>query len=333
MALGRRLGLVALNNQLSAYGGLARVPFTYSLWKLQAALQEPPIAGLEVALHEPTTADPEAVADAILGEEPDVVGFSTYVWSFPLFVAAARIIRSRRPRTTLLFGGPSAQPAMFDLPPYRDDRGVIDALCVDEGESVLRRLLEASDRSPGWLRTIPGLALPETAGWHYTPRAELLPLDSIPSAYQLGFAPERCGAILETFRGCPLWCSFCEWGAMSSAGRVWSAEFLTRELEAIKATQPTDMYLSDAGLNLNRRAFRNLVAAEKTASCLRHVPVAPSRLRLGDQPARRGVHRQHQQPPHRNRPAKLRRRGEPQAPEGLRRATVPRRRRAHARHP
>jgi radical SAM superfamily enzyme YgiQ (UPF0313 family) len=269
----RRLSLVALSDLLQIFQDAAWVPFSYSIWKLKAALSFPEIEGLDITLHEPHQADPEAIATAILASEPDVVGFSAYMWSFSVFAEATAIIKSRRPEVVVVFGGPSGRPAMFDLDPYVPYRGLVDAICVDEGESILRSMMLATDLSREGLLRLPGLAVWTDSGWKETPKAELLELDSLPSPYQLGLVPKGLGANLETFRGCPLSCAFCEWGAMSSAGRIWSAEYLTREMQAIKDSAATSIYLIDAGLNLNRRAFRNLVAAETEVGLLRSIPV------------------------------------------------------------
>jgi hypothetical protein len=90
-------------------------------------------------------------------------------------------------------------------------------------------------------------------------------LDLMPSAFQLGLMPHGSVAYLETFRGCPLSCRFCEWGAMDKAQGVFSASYIARELRAFARNESPAIFLLDAGLNLNMRAFRHLrEAAQET---------------------------------------------------------------------
>lgn len=269
---GRRV-VVATLNQL--YADEIRdefLPFSYGARRIHAAVVSPPIAGVEASLLEFTARDPEAVADAIAALAPDVVGFSTYLWSFPTFCEAVRILRQRLPGCTFVFGGPSARAAMVDHPAYSWVREFVDALVVREGEQIIRAVVQAEDRSREGLATIPGLVIPRgvgvDTGWISTPAPVLLPMDDIPSPHQLGLVPDGITANLETFRGCPLACSFCEWGVFEGTNRVFSEAYLVRELEAFKRSHATGACLVDAGINLNRRAFRNLAAAEKQVGFL-----------------------------------------------------------------
>ena len=275
---GRRMVIVALNQMYLSDVQETFLPFSYGARRIQTALSAPPIPGAHVVMLETRTLDPEETADEICALEPDVVGFSAYLWSFPTFLHAAAIVRERLPQATIVFGGPSSRPVMVDHPVFAFARSIIDALVIREGEQVSRALLLTEDRSFDGLSKIPGLVLPKGAdtvhGWHSTPSPDLIPMDEIPSPHQLGFVPDKMTANLETFRGCPLACSFCEWGVYEGTNRVFSEEYLVRELEAFKRTNAHGAYLVDAGFSLNRKAFRNLVAAEKQVQFFRTMPLA-----------------------------------------------------------
>ena len=117
-----------------------------------------------------------------------------------------------------------------------------------------------------------GLDLPSPSGWTHTgPRPPLLQLDAISSPFQLGLMPGRSVAYLETFRGCPLSCTFCEWGASDGAKAVFSTDYLVRELESFAELEAPAVFLLDAGLNLNARGFRNLCAAEAQVGFLKSI--------------------------------------------------------------
>jgi radical SAM superfamily enzyme YgiQ (UPF0313 family) len=122
------------------------------------------------------------------------------------------------------------------------------------------------------LSAVPGIHVPVTGGtrWTHTGhRPPMTQLDDIPSPFQLGLMPPRSVAYLETYRGCPLGCRFCEWGAKETSRAVFSTDYIARELEAFAAGGAPAVFLLDAGLNLNAQGFRNLLAAEQRVGVLR----------------------------------------------------------------
>jgi radical SAM superfamily enzyme YgiQ (UPF0313 family) len=244
---------------------------SYGLRRIEAALAaDPRAAGLEVAAFELPQAEPEELAARLIAERPDLVGFSAFIWSFETFLATAERVRRELPDCRIVFGGPGAEPVQCALPRYAGRApAAIDVLVRGEGEEAIGELVahwRASDARP---ESVAGLALPGEGGFRATrPRPLNERLDLLASPYQMGLmAPRRVG-YLETFRGCPMSCTFCEWGAMG-AGSFFSQAYLERELAALAAAEPTSTYLVDAALNLNKRAFRNLAAAEKAVGCFR----------------------------------------------------------------
>jgi radical SAM superfamily enzyme YgiQ (UPF0313 family) len=245
-------------------------PFNYPVRKIEAAIRaHPALASVEVRVFDTDQADADKVTAAVEAFDPDVLGASAYLWSFPTFVEVARRTRARRPDTTVIFGGPSARPEMFALAPFAPFSTEVDALVLGEGEEVIVDLLQMRDRGRDALRAVPGLAVFGRRGWEQTPERPLPQLDGLPSPYQMGLVPQGYSAHLETFRGCPLSCSFCQWGDLSTTTRIFSKEYLIRELEAFARIGACGAIIVDAALNLNPRAFRNLFAAEREVGFLR----------------------------------------------------------------
>ena len=240
----------------------------YAVRRLHAALTSADL-NAEVAVVEVSSENIQDLDEAIEGFRPDVLGCSVYVWSFPTLLRAAQRAKEVRPECLVVFGGPSAAPSMFELPPYRGKQVYVDALAVGEGETTLQEIVGTWPHSRETLRNIQGLRLPGPEGWHDTPARESLPpLDSLGSPYRLGLMPQRRMVYLETSRGCPFECLFCSWVAGGTGVRTMSTGRLQDELEALKQYNPELTYLIDAGLNLNRQAFKNLRAAERAADFL-----------------------------------------------------------------
>jgi radical SAM superfamily enzyme YgiQ (UPF0313 family) len=279
---GRRVFLFSVNP--TSLGDRTFDPFNYSVRRIEAAVRHGRRApDAEVFLHDTSSTDVDAIMSEIERVGPDVLGASTYVWSFATIIEVARRTRELLPSCTIILGGPSARPAMFELEPFRAAADHVDALVLREGEDVFERIVAADDRSDGALAKLPGLAVPTPSGWAIQPTGALPELDALPSPFQHGLAPRGRTAHLETFRGCPLACQFCEWGAMDGASRIFSTEHLIRELEAFGRLEMNGGFLVDAALNLNSRAFHNLVAAERAVGFFASQPLSceiyPSRIK------------------------------------------------------
>ncbi|MBI5477727.1 MAG: cobalamin B12-binding domain-containing protein [Deltaproteobacteria bacterium] len=257
---------------------------SYAAYRLQAALlASPRLAGLEVRLIELPSGDVEGFVSQVEAFDPDIVGASVYVWSFPALIEVARRLRRARPETLLVLGGPSARPEMFDAPRFADARSCVDAMVVGEGEEVAVDIVAIAGRRREKLAEVAGLLLPAANGWRPTaPRTERAHPDHLPSPYQMGLVPHGRKGRLETFRGCPIGCTFCQVSSTDPICRVHSKEHLVRELGALRASEPNRVFLIDAAINLSPQAFRNLRDAEREVGLFQEqellMEVFPSRL-------------------------------------------------------
>jgi radical SAM superfamily enzyme YgiQ (UPF0313 family) len=241
----------------------------HGLYMVAASLRAAGLDGLELRLWDLAAGSVEATAAEVSAFDPDVVGCSTYLWSFPFFVELARLLKEDDPERLVVFGGPSARPSMLSLAPWREARRWIDALVMSEGELSFAEIIADGERSPASLARIAGLALPAEGGWHETPARPLGDLDALASPYAMHLVPRGGLGVLQTYRGCPFTCSFCEWGTMESPRRVRSVEGLCEEFAGIARGGVEGALLVDAGLNLNARAFENLRAAADRSGFLR----------------------------------------------------------------
>lgn len=248
--------------------------FSYAARKLEASVRSAPdLAHVETLVLDLRTDDVDAFFEALRAFRPTLVAASTYIWSVGLFCELARRLRAWDPSIRFVMGGPAARPSLLSLSPYAPYRDTIDAIVTGEGEEVVRQLVRASDE-PRWRSEVAGLQYPSPLGWTRSPAADRPALDDYASPYQLGTAPRVPGGIgyLETFRGCPMGCAFCQWG-VEKADRIYSSEYLASHLLGLKATGAERVYVLDAGFNLSTRAFRNLVRAEREVGVLRDLQV------------------------------------------------------------
>ncbi len=261
--------------RIEADGVSAPLP-SYGIRKVHAAIAaDPALADAEITLIDHAQPDLEAYVRSIVAFEPDVVGFSIYVWSMALLIDVARRVREALGSdVTIVFGGPSAHSAVFALRPYADALKFVDAVVPNEGEGPMRAIVSSRDRSRQALSSIAGLEVATPLGFRRTHASELpTDLDVLASPYELGLMQKGDVGYLETFRGCPLSCRFCEWGSSDGSMRLFSEDYLRRELARFRAHDVPGIYLLDAGLNLNTRAFRNFEAAEREEGIVRDTAI------------------------------------------------------------
>lgn len=232
----------------------------HGLRMVEAALRSSPPVGLELRVWDLDGGAVEDIAQEVLAFDPDVVGCSTYLWSFPFFIELARIVKDDDPSRLVVFGGPSARPSMLRQAPFRTAAAWVDVLVINDGEQTFVEIVDAADRSAVALATVPGVALPAAldGGWFETPARPLADLNELPSPYEMDLVQAGGLAVLQTYRGCPFTCSFCEWGTLESPKRVRGVAELEREFDGMARQPVMGALLVDAGLNLNPNAFRNL---------------------------------------------------------------------------
>ncbi len=266
----RRIALLCVDPWLKSGGNFR--PFNYPVRRIEAALRSnAQLQDAEVKVFDVPLSQAASLAAEVEAFDPDLVGASAYTWSFAALLDVSARLKASRADRQIVFGGPSARPEMFALPPYREAHRAVDALVLGEGEDVVQEL------ALGWggeraLGQIAGLAVPSADGaFVKTAERELPDLSKVASPYQLGLSPRGHTAHLETFRGCPLSCRFCQWGDLSKTNRVFSKEYLVRELAGFRERGATGAFIVDAALNLNARAFANLRAAEAEVRFLKTV--------------------------------------------------------------
>ena len=165
--------------------------------------------------------------------EPSVVAFSSYIWNFNYNKALARMIKEKYPGCVIIFGGHHVSPggALLDECPY------IDYLLHGEGEVIFRRLLRAVLGLEEACE-IPGISMRTEKGILTNPEMISSECD-FPSPYLTGYFdkiikehPDKdFMALIETSRGCPNSCAYCDWSNMKSKIRKFPLERIYGEIE------------------------------------------------------------------------------------------------------
>ena len=148
----------------------------------------------------------------------DIVALSTYVWNREYNYCLGRRIKAINPHCTIVVGGPEpaiADPELFRKQPW------MDIVIKLEGELVFSKLLQNWQQD---FSTVPGLLINCNGSVLDTGDAErIADLESLPSPYLTGifdglindYPDVTWNGTLETNRGCPYQCTFCDWGSLT----------------------------------------------------------------------------------------------------------------------
>ena len=203
---------------------------------------------------------------------PAVLLASCYVWNHNHHCEIARRVKEKYPSCRVIFGGPHVP---LDNDDYFRQHPYVDALVHHEGEIPLEQLLRhVMDGTPA-LEDIEGITYPDRGATRHTGGSPRLPRPlPIPSPYLDGLFDDflknstnaRIG-LLETNRGCPHSCTFCDWGVRTmNKIRIHEEDKVRAEIEYMAAHQVEDIYVVDCNFGLFKRdlAFaEHLVAVKK----------------------------------------------------------------------
>ena len=254
-------------------------------------------------IRRPETAE-SFLDDLATRQGPAVLLCSDYVWSLDENLAAARAGLATNADLVVLHGGPSCPKYEGDAEAFLDTHGdIAHVLTRGEGEHLICELLDAltPTTTSGLLApdrpTIDHPAIDHTAlaaidGITFrtpdgttvrTPeRDRITVLDELPSPYLTGefdhipASAWNYGLSVETNRGCPYGCTFCDWGSSTlSRIRKFDLERVTAEIRWAAERRMFSLMVTDANFGI---MSRDVETARRIADIRRDT--RPSALRV-----------------------------------------------------
>lgn len=186
----------------------------------------------------------------------DVVCFSTYVWNKNYNYALARRLKEISPNCVIIFGGPEmpiTKKDVFKNIPF------VDVIVKSEGEVILRQLLDAIVAKTPW-HNVRGLLINIDQEAIDTGNGDRIgDLADMPSPYLTGVFDKimsevtdvEWNATIETNRGCPYACTFCDWGSLTyNKVKKFDLEKVFAELEWIGMNGCGFVTITDANFGM-----------------------------------------------------------------------------------
>ncbi|MBQ2828652.1 MAG: hypothetical protein IJF20_05340 [Clostridia bacterium] len=189
-------------------------------------------------------------------KEPEIVGFSNYFWNYDYNLQQAENIKEKYPECKIIFGGHQVARDSDFLQKY----SFIDILIFGEGEIPFTRILRALDKNES-LENIPNISFRNDKGEIIKTQDKAEGVENYPSPYLTGIfdkllnVPEgmEFNAQLETNRGCPYHCSFCDWCDYDLPMRQFPMERVKKDLEWISEHRISYCMCVDSNFGLFER--------------------------------------------------------------------------------
>jgi len=202
-------------------------------------------------------------AKAVLASEPDMVGFSVYIWNRELCVAIVGLLKRADQKLVIFCGGPEASADQYRLL----SETAWDFLIHGEGESTLPAAVRSLANRLG-IAGIPGTATLENDVLKSYPAPEMIDLEKVPSPLLGGeIEPAKYpGMLWQISRGCSFGCDFCFDGGGSHRVRRFPLKRIEAELKWFAANRVSQVFVLDSTFNSDReRAVRILRLIKRIA--------------------------------------------------------------------
>lgn len=188
-------------------------------------------------------------------ENPSLVGFSNAIWNYSYNLEYARKLKEKYPDCIIEFGGHHVPPTTEFLEKY----DFIDILIHRKGEEAFRDVLIALDTGAS-LSDIPNISYRLADGTIRQTPEEKITIADYPSPYLSGIFDDilknseyHFSCVLETNRGCPYNCCYCDWGELNSKVRLFPLEKVFAELEWMAEHKMEFVYCVDANFGMFER--------------------------------------------------------------------------------
>lgn len=185
-------------------------------------------------------------------DNPSYVAFSCFTWNLEYNNCLATELKKLYPDVKIIFGGHSVPHGSSFL----DEYPYIDFLMHNEGEETTALFLKALKNGTD-LSKVPNLSYRSLGGNVTTETYHPCDISSYPSPYIDGIFDNiikenpdtEFHATLETNRGCPYSCSYCEW-CFTHKLRPFSIEKIKKEIEWIAKNKIKYCYCADANFGI-----------------------------------------------------------------------------------
>lgn len=193
--------------------------------------------------------DPQEVVEKL--DNPSIFCFSTYIWNINYHTILAREVKKKYPNCLIVFGGPQINES------FLKQQHFVDSIALGEGEINFLKILE------------------NFLNFEVKPVYSFSRVDDLdfPSPHTSGVFDKllqenpdvKWNTVLETNRGCPFKCTFCDWGSLTYQKlKKFTLDRIFAELEWIGKNKISYLTIADANFGVFKQ--RDSEIADKLIS-------------------------------------------------------------------
>ena len=203
----------------------------------------------------------ETIINDLLLLKPDVLAFSTYIWSIERILAVSSAVKSAFPQCIIILGGPEVS---FNSVQLLNQNYYIDYIIRGEGEISFKELLEAIlNNDP--VNNIPGITLRINDRVQRNKERQLIKdLDILPSPFTTGnYQGSTNFTYYEASRGCPSKCAYCL-SSVQGYVRNHSLDRVKEDLDWFFNSEFDQIRFADRTFNYDSPRAREIITYIKT---------------------------------------------------------------------
>lgn len=189
--------------------------------------------------------EPGTILADLFKRQPDVVGFSCYIWNYNMVCDLVREFHKLMPDVPIWLGGPEVSYDAEKILVYQKE---VTGVIVGEGEKTFLELLKHYKKEEGYehLSDIPGIV---TREGKYIERKPLN-LNELPFLYEDLKPFENRIIYYESSRGCPFRCSYCL-SSIDKTVRIRDFTLVEKELKFFLDNKVSQVKFVDRTFNCN----------------------------------------------------------------------------------
>lgn len=203
------------------------------------------------SIIEYTIKDPSFnIVTDLFQQQPDVIGFSCYIWNIEETIQVIRMLRKVSPHIKIVVGGPEVS---YDVHDWLRRVEEIDFIVMGEGEISFKKLLHYFNGDI-LLEDVPGICYLQNGKVNIHPQPPKVDLRQLPSPYRfeedLPHLNQRIQYI-ETSRGCPFQCQFCL-SSIEVGVRYFNRDKIKEDIRYLMANGAKTIKFVDRTFNISR---------------------------------------------------------------------------------
>jgi radical SAM superfamily enzyme YgiQ (UPF0313 family) len=218
-----------------------------SIRYLKSYSKEIPIDLMEFTINQ----NIDYIAGEIYKKNPDIIGFSTYIWNRDETLKICEMLKIIKPSIKIILGGPEVS---FDGDEILKKHWFIDFIVYGEGEETFNQLLKTIINKEYDYNNINGLIYRDSGKIITNPPRQLIKnLDSIPSPYRDAEDDFQNKIVyFESSRGCPFNCKFCLSSTIKGV-RYFSLDRVKEDLNILIDSKVRQVKFVDRTFNANKK--------------------------------------------------------------------------------